>query len=87
MNRESETGAAAARGLQEIVEQLVGRDPLLRPYCGALTRRLRRVDEIEKRLTGGRMSLADFASGHEYFGLHRLGGEWVLREWAPNATR
>ena len=83
MNRET----GAARGLQEIVEQLVGRDPLLRPYCGALTRRLRRVDEIEKRLTGGRMSLADFASGHEYFGLHRRGGEWVLREWAPNATR
>jgi 1,4-alpha-glucan branching enzyme len=86
MNRGAETGAAARR-LQEITEQLVGRDPLLRPYCRALTRRLRRVDEIEKRLTGGRMSLADFASGHEYFGLHRLGGDWVLREWAPNATR
>jgi len=38
------------------------------------------------------MTLADFAAGHEYFGLqpqgglHRQGDEWVLREWAPNAT-
>src|SRR5512136_3473250 len=85
MNRKAETGAAE-RALQEIAEQLVERDPLLRPYCKAIIRRLRCVDEIEKRLTGGRMSLADFASGHEYFGLHRRGGEWVLREWAPNAT-
>ncbi len=75
MNREAETGEAAARGLQEIAEHLVGRDPLLKPYRGALKRRLLRVLELEKRLTGGRMSLADFASGHEYFGLHRQGGE------------
>jgi 1,4-alpha-glucan branching enzyme len=33
------------------------------------------------------MSLVDFASGHEYFGLHLRGRQWVLREWAPNATR
>ncbi|OPY11257.1 MAG: 1,4-alpha-glucan branching enzyme GlgB [Syntrophus sp. PtaB.Bin001] len=32
------------------------------------------------------MELADFASGHEYFGLHRKDNEWVFREWAPNAT-
>ena len=32
------------------------------------------------------MSLAEFASGHEYFGLHFQSGEWVFREWAPNAT-
>jgi 1,4-alpha-glucan branching enzyme len=32
------------------------------------------------------MSLSDFASGHEFFGLHRTGPGWVFREWAPNAT-
>ena len=32
------------------------------------------------------MSLKEFASGHEYFGLHFQKGEWVFREWAPNAT-
>lgn len=32
-------------------------------------------------------SLADFAQGHEYFGLHRLAdGSWVYRDWAPHAT-
>ncbi len=40
----------------------------------------------ERRLTGGKASIADFASGHEYFGLHRSGTRWVFREWAPNAT-
>ena len=33
------------------------------------------------------MTLADFASGHEYFGLHFQDNEWVFREWAPNADR
>ena len=32
------------------------------------------------------MSLTEFASGHEYFGLHFHRDEWVFREWAPNAT-
>jgi 1,4-alpha-glucan branching enzyme len=32
------------------------------------------------------MSLTEFASGHEYFGLHFRKNEWVFREWAPNAT-
>ncbi|MEE4605817.1 MAG: alpha-amylase family glycosyl hydrolase, partial [Desulfobacteraceae bacterium] len=31
------------------------------------------------------MTLADFASGHEYFGLHHRNNQWVFREWAPNA--
>lgn len=42
--------------------------------------------EVEHRLTGGRESLADFASGHEHFGLHRQPDGWVFREWAPHAT-
>ncbi len=33
------------------------------------------------------MTLADFASGHEYFGLHFQDNQWVFREWAPNADR
>jgi 1,4-alpha-glucan branching enzyme len=45
-----------------------------------------KVRETEFRLTQGRMPLADFASGHEYFGLHFRDTTWVLHEWAPNAT-
>ena len=74
--------AAAARS----AKRLVGRDPLLTPYAGIIRRRIARVDAAERRLTGGRVGLADFAAGHEYFGLHRKDRRWVLREWAPNAT-
>ena len=28
----------------------------------------------------------DFASGYDYYGLHKLSRGWVFREWAPNAT-
>jgi 1,4-alpha-glucan branching enzyme len=75
-----------AGGLRARADRQIARDPLLEPYRGRLDERIRRVADMEKRLTGGQMSLSDFASGHEYFGLHRRGGEWVLREWAPNAT-
>ncbi len=62
-------------------------DPCLEPYRGALERRRAAVDAAERRLTGGTMTLADFASGHEYFGLHSDGPGWVFREWAPHARR
>ena len=60
--------------------------PDLQPYEGVIRRRQERARQTEQRLTCGRMSLTDFASGHEFFGLHKADGGWVLREWAPNAT-
>ena len=61
-------------------------DPYLRPYETVIQRRMELMRHTTQRLTGGRMALPDFASGHEYFGLHReKDGGWVLREWAPNA--
>ncbi len=60
-------------------------DPWLEPYRSQLAERRRRADALERRLTGGEMPLADFASGHEYFGLRFRDGEWVFREWAPAA--
>jgi len=62
------------------------KDPYLTPYLSIIQRRLEKVRLMEQRLTDGRMELADFASGHEYFGLHRQGAAWVFHEWAPNAT-
>lgn len=62
-------------------------DPYLAPYLPAIARRQRQLGELERRLTGGSRPLADFASGHTYFGLHRQAdGSWIFREWAPNAT-
>ncbi|MEJ2587359.1 MAG: alpha amylase C-terminal domain-containing protein [Deltaproteobacteria bacterium] len=65
---------------------LVQKDPYLKPYEKDLRRRIQRVLDTEARLTRQAGDLGRFASGHEYFGLHSAGDEWVLREWAPNAT-
>ena len=62
-------------------------DPLLRPYEGALEERLRRIKACEAKLCAGRESLSDAVNNHLFYGLHRDGGSWVVREWAPNATR
>lgn len=62
-------------------------DSYLSAYRDCLQMRTRHVEQMAKRLTGGGGSLADFASGHEYFGLHKTRQKWVFREWAPNATR
>jgi len=66
--------------------QFADSDPFLRPYMQVRQKRLDYVCQIERRLTQGIMTLADFASGHEYYGLHSINGEWIFREWAPNAT-
>jgi 1,4-alpha-glucan branching enzyme len=76
-----------ARKVDRLVKRMVRRDPGLKPYAEVIRRRLTLADTTEKRLTGARIPIADFASGHEYFGLHLRGRQWVLREWAPNATR
>ena len=74
------------RGLERRLSQLLESDPYLTPYSNQIRHRLERIEETERRLTQGKVSLAAFASGHEYFGLHLQHNEWVFREWAPNAT-
>ncbi|MCX7591486.1 MAG: 1,4-alpha-glucan-branching enzyme, partial [Kiritimatiellae bacterium] len=61
-------------------------DPYLVPYREQVARRRQYVEALEQRLTQSSGTLADFALGHLYFGLHRDTGGWVFREWAPNAT-
>jgi 1,4-alpha-glucan branching enzyme len=63
----------------------LGDDPWLAPQREALAARRDRMLTAERRLTQNGMTLADFASGHEFYGLHRAGRAWVFREWAPNA--
>jgi len=66
--------------------KLVKNDPWLEPFNEAITGRHQAVLHKIEELTGGKKSLADFADGHLYFGLHRTARQWVFREWAPNAT-
>ncbi len=63
----------------------MGNDPYLKPYETAIKARASRARKMEERLTKGRTDLATFSSGHEFFGLHKRGKEWIFREWAPNA--
>ena len=60
-------------------------DPYLQPYSEVLDARLKYYKERQKKITSEQL-LSDFASGHLYYGMHRLGDQLVFREWAPNAT-
>lgn len=71
--------------INDPIKLLLESDPYLKPYERDLKRRFTRIAETEKVLTGNKISLADFSSGHEYFGLHFYRNEWIFREWAPNA--
>ena len=61
-------------------------DEALKPYWGCVEARAERIQRCEQRLTEGQRRLMEFASAHEYYGLHKVDGGWFLREWAPNAT-
>jgi len=63
-------------------------DLWLAPYADAIAARAARAKACARRLTGGdAAALPAFASAHEYYGLHRVRGGWIFREWAPNATQ
>ena len=61
-------------------------DPYLKPFEAAIRGRAQHAFDRAGELTAGKCSLADWASAHEYYGLHRTKRGWVFREWAPNAT-
>ena len=61
-------------------------DPYLAPYAEAVRGRAAHARARAAELVAGGTSLADWASAHEYFGLHRTKRGWTFREWAPNAT-
>ncbi len=66
--------------------RLIDKDPWLSAYREVLARREKAVHCVYSNITAGKNDLADFASGHDYFGLHQKKDGWVFREWAPHAT-
>ena len=66
--------------------KIIENDPWLSPYQAAIEGRHKHALWRENELTGGKISLVDFASGYLYYGLQRTVDGWVFREWAPNAT-
>jgi 1,4-alpha-glucan branching enzyme len=77
---------AASGRPKRALPEIVRRDSLLRPYLTTLEKRVLQTRQLEQRLTQGKQTLEEFASGHEYYGLHRQGKSWIFREWAPNAS-
>ena len=72
------------------VKKIYETDPWLEPFKEAIDARSARIEAAAAKLTGnaGGKSIADAANNHLYYGMHRTpDGGWVLREWAPNATR
>lgn len=67
------------------IPKLIKDDPWLEPFADVIKARIKAADDKESELTNGG-TLYDFATGHLYFGLHKTGGGWVIREWAPKAT-
>lgn len=78
--------APAKRAVRMRQLKIVKHDEWLRPFESAIQGRHDHALHKMAELTGGKGSLSDFADGHLYFGLHRTPRQWVLREWAPNAT-
>ncbi len=66
---------------------LVQNDSWLEPFEDAIRgRHDHALWKLNQLTRNGKQKLSDFASGHLYFGLHKLTRGWVFREWAPNAT-
>lgn len=61
-------------------------DPYLAPFREAIDARHERILALRDRIAVGG-SLSAGLNNHLYYGLHRDGDGWVLREWAPNASR
>ncbi len=64
----------------------VDNDPYLETYRDIILNRREKLLEKKNEILRGGISLPEFASGHEYFGLHFREDHWIFREWAPNAT-
>ena len=60
-------------------------DPYLTPYKDAIKHRMDSYCDKRSELLKNDNSLADFANGYEYFGIHKTSDGWVYREWAPAA--
>ena len=64
---------------------LIKNDSYLEPFSSTIISRLKAAQEKENEILQ-KTSLPEFAQGHKWYGLHRENNQWVIRDWAPNAT-
>ncbi|MCQ2150460.1 MAG: alpha-amylase family glycosyl hydrolase [Bacteroidales bacterium] len=68
------------------VKKIYETDPWLEPFSKAIEERHSRILEDRKKLSSGK-TLSESVNNHIYYPLHRENDEWVIREWAPSASR
>ena len=61
-------------------------DPWLEPFSGKIDERISLYNHRINAINSGYGSLRDFANLHHHLGLLETDNEWILREYAPNAT-
>ncbi|MDE5420060.1 alpha amylase C-terminal domain-containing protein [Labilibaculum sp. DW002] len=64
--------------------KIIQSDPLLEEFQFVIQQRIDATSKKEKELCDS--SLSNFANGHHYYGIHRTDQNWIIREWAPNAS-
>jgi len=62
-------------------------DPWLSPYKDVVERRNQRILSRKDEIAGKGKSLRKAINGAMYYCLHQEEGDWVFREWAPNASK
>ena len=62
-------------------------DPWLAPYAGEIELRMNAFKGHRWQLVKDAKTLADFADGYLFFGIHRTKTGWVVREWLPGAEQ
>ena len=63
------------------------KDPWLAPFKDAVEGRNQQILRVKEAIAGKRKPLKKAINGAMYYCLHREGGDWVFREWAPNASK
>jgi 1,4-alpha-glucan branching enzyme len=66
--------------------EIIKNDPYLQPFEADFRRWEDKFNDKKASLLGEK-SVAEFAAGHHYFGLFKNSSGWVIREWAPHATK
>ena len=69
-----------------MIKKIYETDPWLEPYKSAIDARHGRILAAKKKIAGDK-PLSEAVNNHLYYPLHREGDVWVMREWAPNATK
>jgi len=62
-------------------------DSFLLDFEDKICERMGLIEKTEGLLCRHFVDLYGFASAHLHYGLHKLENGWVIREWAPNATK